>query len=110
MYEQVGHTPEGQEAMRLPVGAGIAGAAFTSEQTVYCPDCSADDRFKELPRGHRSGSIVCVPVMRTGEVTGVLSVWSTWKDSFRLAERLYFEALAAAIASLEVFEQQPERA
>lgn len=29
-----------------------------------------------------------------------------WKDRFWLTERLYFEALAAAIGSLEVFEQE----
>jgi GAF domain-containing protein len=110
MHEQVGHTPEGQAAMRLPIGSGIAGAAFTSEETVYCPDCSDDARFRDLPQGHRQGSIVCVPIKRGGDVTGVLSVWSTWENAFWLGDTLYFEALAAAIASLEVFEQEPERA
>jgi GAF domain-containing protein len=111
MYEQVGHTPEGQAAMRLPIGSGIAGAAFTSEETIYCPDCSKDDRFRDLPEGgHRQGSIVCVPIKRRGEVTGVLSVWSTWETAFWLGDTLYFEALAAAIASLEVFEHEPEQA
>lgn len=104
MYEQVGHTPEGQAAMRLPVGSGIAGQAFTSAKTVYCPDCSSDARFQTLPQGHREGSIVCVPIQRGGETTGVLSVWSTCEGAFWLAERLYFEALAAAIGSLEAFE------
>jgi GAF domain-containing protein len=105
MYEQVGHTPEGQAAMRLPIGGGIAGQAFTSGVTIYSPDCSKDARFRDLPHGHSEGSIVCVPIQRGGETTGVLSVWSTWKDAFWLAERLYFEALAAAIGSLEAFEE-----
>jgi hypothetical protein len=105
MHEQVGHTPEGQAAMRLPIGSGIAGKAFANEETIYCPDCSTDDRFQAVPEGHRNGSIVCVPIKRAGETTGVLSVWSTWKDAFWLTDRLYFEALAAAIGSLEVFEE-----
>lgn len=106
MYLQVGHTPEGQQAMRLAIGAGAAGTAFAKGETVYCRDCATDSVFAPLPRGHNEGSIVCVPIRRAGETTGVLSVWSTWKDRFWLTERLYFEALAAAIGSLEVFEQE----
>jgi GAF domain-containing protein len=108
MYEQVGHTPEGQGAARLPIGSGIAGNAYTTGETIYCADCATDQRFRDLPHGHRQGSIVCAPIQRAGETTGVLSVWSTLEDAFWLTERLYFEALAAAIGSLEAFEQPSE--
>lgn len=55
MHVQVGHTPEGQAAMRLPVGAGAAGTAFTSGETVYCRDCATDPVFAPVRHGHAEG-------------------------------------------------------
>jgi GAF domain-containing protein len=104
MYEQVGHTPEGQAAMALPIGAGIAGKVFTEGQAIYSADVDKDQRFQAVEHGKASGSIVCIPIGRGGGVTGVLSVLSTGKNAFRFPEILYFEALASAIGAIEVLE------
>jgi GAF domain-containing protein len=105
MCEQVGHTPEGQELMRLPIGSGLAGRAFTTGSLVYSPDVDADDRFEAVEMGAARGSIACAPIERAREVSGVLSVMSTCKDAFWASELRYFEALAAAIAAIETLEQ-----
>lgn len=104
MYEQVGHTPEGQAAMRLPIGGGFAGMAFTSGDLVESGDLQADDRLHQVEKSKARGSIVCAPITRGTETTGVLSILSTCKDAFGLPDFLYFEALAAAIGALEVQE------
>ncbi len=107
MYEQVGHTPEGQQAMSLPIGAGAAGQAFVREETVYEANIATSEIFHPIPQGSKGGSLACVPIKRGGEVTGVLSVLSTSKDAFRFPELLYFEALASAIGAIEVLEKNP---
>lgn len=106
MCEQVGHTPEGQAAMRLPIGAGLAGRAFTNGEFVYSADVRSDPRFAAVEKGSARGSIACAPIVRGGETTGVLSVMSTCKDAFWPSEQRYFEALAAAIAGIEILEQR----
>lgn len=104
MYEQVGHSPEGQTKMRLPIGSGLAGKAFVDGEWVYSPNCEIDERFQNVEKGKAQGSIACAPIVRAGQVTGVLSVMSTCQDAFWLSERRYFEALAAAIAAIETLE------
>lgn len=105
MHEQVGHTPEGQHALSLPIGSGSAGRAFVEKETVYEPDIETSEIFQRVPTGARRGSIACVPIRR-GEsaVTGVLSVLSTSANAFRYPEMLYFEALASAIGAVEIIE------
>jgi GAF domain-containing protein len=105
MYEQVGHTPEGQRAMSLPIGSGSAGQAFVRKEAVYEADIETSSVFQPVPHGSHRGSIACVPIRRgEGVVTGVLSVLSTSTDAFRFPELLYFEALASAIGAIEVLE------
>jgi hypothetical protein len=107
MYEQVGHTPEGQQAMSLPIGSGAAGRAFARDETIYESDIATSQVFDPIPVGSERGSIACVPIKRGTEITGVLSVLSTSKDAFRFPELLYFEALASAIGAIEVVEKNP---
>lgn len=105
MYQQVGHTPEGQAAMRLPIGGGLAGRAYATGDLVWTHDCRNDERFQDVELSRADGAIVCAPIRRAGQVTGVLSVMSNWKGVFWLPERLYFEGLAAAIAAAETLEE-----
>jgi GAF domain-containing protein len=111
MYEQVGHTPEGQAAMRLPIGGGLAGRAYTNGEWVESPNVEADKSFQPVEKSKAKGSIACVPIIRPGgQTTGVLSVMSSCQDAFWRSEQRYFEALAAAIAAIETLEQHREPA
>jgi len=111
MYQQVGHSPEGQEKMRLPVGVGAAGRAFESLATVLVDDIAEDARYHQILGGAEEGSALCAPILRGSSVTGVLSVLSSRKNAFWIAEQRYIETLAAAIGALEIFEeiQGPEQ-
>lgn len=104
MYEQVGHSEEGQAGLRLPIGSGIAGKAFIDRKPISVPDCEADARFQHVEKGKASGSLACVPIMRGEQCTGVLSVLCTRKNAFYPEDVRYFEAVAAAVAALETFE------
>jgi GAF domain-containing protein len=105
MYEQVGHTPEGQEALRLKVGGSMAGTAFVDQEPVASGNCEEEAAFQEVEKSKATGSLACVPIMRGVRVTGVLSVLATWDDAFWFSEIVYFEALAGAIAALETLEE-----
>jgi GAF domain-containing protein len=105
MYEQIGHSPEGQAAMRLPVGIGAAGLAYDSGDTVFVADISADPRYQRIERGQTEGSALCAPIKRGSHVTGVLSVLSNRQNAFWITERRYVEALARAIGALEILEE-----
>jgi GAF domain-containing protein len=104
MYEQVGHTEEGQAALRLRIGGSLAGKAFSDKETVYRPRCEDDPLFQPVEQSKATGSIACIPITRGGGATGVLSVLSTCEHAFWLGVITYLEALAAAIGSLEAHE------
>ncbi len=105
MYEQVGHTEEGSEALRLRIGGSIAGKAFSDAEMIYRQSCRDDPIFQRVEHSKAAGSLVCIPILRQGNATGVLSVLSSWENAFGLGQITYMEALAAAIGSLEAFEK-----
>lgn len=105
MYEQVGHSEEGQRNMRLPVGAGLAGRAFTEKRPVWTDELDSDPQFQRVEKSHASGSLACVPIVRGEQCTGVLSVLCTRPEAFWDPDIIYFECLAGAIAALETLEE-----
>lgn len=66
------------EQLRLPNSAGIAGAVFTSGQSINIPYAYADLRFNpsfDRQTGFFTRSILCVPVVnKVGETIGVTQV------------------------------------
>ncbi|MCM2257888.1 MAG: GAF domain-containing protein [Vicinamibacteria bacterium] len=63
---------EGLSQIRFPSHMGIAGAVFTTGQTINIPDAYADSRFNpEVDRktGYRTRSILCMPVVNRKGVT-----------------------------------------
>lgn len=101
MYEQVGHTEEGQAALRLRIGGSLAGKAFADCETLYRDKCEDDPLFQDVEQTKAHGSLACMPIMLGGKATGVLSVLSSWENAFWLSEITYFEALAASLGSIE---------
>jgi GAF domain-containing protein len=110
MYEQVGHTEEGQRELKLIVGASAAGKAFAEERVFESSDCANDPEFQKIEKGHATGSIICIPIYQGTRVTGVFSVLATWPDAFWVSDRTYFDALASAIGALEAFEGEESAA
>jgi len=66
------------QQLRLPNSDGIAGAVFTSGQSINIPYAYADLRFNpgyDRQTGFFTRSILCVPVSnKTGEIIGVTQV------------------------------------
>jgi adenylate cyclase len=52
--------------IRIPSSAGIAGACFTSGETINIPDSYADPRFNpavDKKTGYHTRTILCMPVV-----------------------------------------------
>ena len=64
--------------IRLPNHVGIAGAVFTSGETVNIPYAYADLRFNpafDKQTGYFTRSILCVPIVnKAGKIIGVTQV------------------------------------
>ncbi|MDD5557053.1 MAG: SpoIIE family protein phosphatase [bacterium] len=64
-----------QNGFRLKMGQGIAGWVAQHGEPLLVPDVRADDRFYSVPDevlGHRTRSMLCVPLQAQGRTFGVL--------------------------------------
>ena len=83
---------------RIPYGKGVCGTAWERRQTVIVPDV-------ELFPGHiacssASRSEIVVPLLRGGEVLGVLDIDSRELATFDTEDAAGLEPLAARLAAL----------
>ena len=81
--------------VRIQVGRGVCGTAAARCQTVIVPD------VREFP-GHiacdaASRSEIVVPLLRDGQVVGVLDLDSPEPDRFGDDERVLLERIAATL-------------
>lgn len=80
---------------RIALGKGVCGSAWKEARTLVVPD------VEQFP-GHiacssLSRSEIVVPVIRNGEVLGVLDVDSELLNHFDETDRQYLEAIVASI-------------
>jgi adenylate cyclase len=92
----------GEERIRIPASAGIAGAAFTSGEVLNVPRAYADPRFNpEVDRisGFRTRNMLNVPIVdRSGERLGVIQVLNKRGGSFTQHDIRRLKAFSADIA------------
>ena len=103
----------GENVIRFPANAGIAGTVFTTGETVNIPDVYEDDRFnKEVDRktGYRTTSMLCIQVTtKTGVPLGVMQVLNkkagpfTNMDEQRL--RAFCSQTSIAIENAQLFDE-----
>jgi adenylate cyclase len=103
----------GENVIRFPANAGIAGTVFTTGETVNIPDVYKDKRFnKEVDRktGYRTTSMLCIQVMtKTGVPLGVMQVLNkqsgpfTEMDEQRL--RAFCSQTSIAIENAQLFDE-----
>ncbi len=88
--------------IRLPNGAGIAGAVFTSGKSVNIPHAYADLRFNpsfDKQTGFFTRSILCVPVTnKDGKVIGVTQVLNKRGGPFTTEDESRLKAFTAQVA------------
>jgi len=94
---------QGASEIRIPIGAGIAGAVATTGQAIRIPDAYADPRFNrrvDLDTGYHTKSILAVPMLNTrGEVVGVLQAINRKDGTFTAEDEELLGALAGPAAS-----------
>lgn len=101
LYTQIGQGL-GASQIRLPNTAGIAGAVFTSGQSVNIPHAYADLRFNpsfDKQTGFFTRSILCVPVTnKAGKVIGVTQVLNKRGGAFTPEDEARLKAFTSQIS------------
>jgi signal transduction histidine kinase len=73
---------DGSRTALLPAGQGIAGRALRERHTQIVRDVSADRDYFAVPWLADTRVEVCIPVLRAGEVLGILDLQSPDPDAF----------------------------
>ena len=92
----------GSSEIRFPNDRGIAGAVFTSGETINIPHAYADLRFNpavDRQTGFFTRSILCVPVTsKTGRIIGVTQVLNKRGGSFTPEDESRLKAFSAQVS------------
>jgi adenylate cyclase len=101
LWSRVAQGSERKE-IRLPSYGGLAGAAFTSGETLNIVDAYADARFNpEFDRqtGFKTRSILCMPLAdRLGQPIGVMQVLNKAGGPFTVLDETRLKAFSAQAA------------
>lgn len=89
--------PAATEHARIPVGAGICGAAAATGETIVVDDVNADPRYLACFINTRAE--IVVPIVADGVVHGEIDIDSDHRGAFGPADRDFLEALAARLAN-----------
>ncbi|MBF0147396.1 MAG: GAF domain-containing protein [Magnetococcales bacterium] len=88
--------------IRLPNHVGIAGAVFTSGETINIPYAYADLRFNpafDKKTGYFTRSIICIPVVnKEGRTIGVTQMLNKKGGSFNQEDESRLKAFTAQVA------------
>ena len=91
-----------QTEIRVPAGAGLAGAAFRAGEVLDIPDAYADPRFNrtvDKETGFRTRNLLCVPLIdRSGVRLGVVQVLNKRGGPFTAVDIRRLKAFSAQIA------------
>ena len=86
--------------IRIPVGRGVCGTTVEKKETIIVEDVHAFPGH--IACDSASNSEIVIPIMKDGEVFGVLDVDSPIFNRFSSIEKQYLEAVVAIIeASLQ---------
>ncbi len=100
LWSKVAH---GTERLRVPLGAGIAGAVAATGLAIRIADAYADGRFNpdvDRATGYRTRTLLAVPMRNTrGEVVGVLEALNRRDGAFGADDEELLSALAGPAAS-----------
>ncbi len=84
-------------AVSLRKGEGVAGKVLETGKTLYLPDVTRDEDFKD--KGTRQvGSLACVPIISEGACIGVMNFRDSTPRSFGPNELRFFELIADQIS------------
>jgi len=83
--------------VRIPLGKGVCGTSAQQRETIVVPD------VHQFP-GHiacdaNSASEIVIPLIKNGQLLGVLDIDSPIKDRFTETDRIYLEKFAEQLAA-----------
>ncbi len=90
--------PEATQHTRIPIGAGVCGAAAASGRTEIVPDVSRDPRY--LACFPSTKSEIVVPIHAGGKVVGEIDIDGKELGAFSRADQVFLEAVALLLAPL----------
>jgi len=88
--------PEATEHVRIPIGAGICGAAAASGRTEVVDDVNADSRYLACFVSTRSE--IVAPISYRGRVVGEIDIDSDEPAAFAEADSEFLERVALLIS------------
>jgi L-methionine (R)-S-oxide reductase len=89
--------PQATEHVRIPVGAGICGAAAASGKTELVDDVGSDPRYLACFPSTRSE--IVVPIVYEGRVVGEIDIDSDRPAAFTAADREFLERVALLVSA-----------
>jgi L-methionine (R)-S-oxide reductase len=89
--------PEATQHTRIPIGAGVCGAAAASGRTEVVPDVTRDPRYLACFPSTRSE--IVVPIRSGDQVLGEIDIDSTAPAAFSRADQEFLEAVAGLLAA-----------
>lgn len=90
--------PDATQHTRIPIGAGVCGAAAASGRTEVVPDVAKDPRYLACFPSTRSE--IVVPIRSGDRVLGEIDIDSTTPAAFSRADQEFLEAVAGLLAAL----------
>lgn len=90
--------PQATEHTRIPIGAGVCGAAARSGKTEIVPDVSQDPRY--LACFAHTRSEIVVPIFAAGSVVGEIDIDGDQLNAFSNEDRTFLEKVAEMLAPL----------
>lgn len=90
--------PAPTEHVRIPIGAGICGAAAATGETIVVEDVNADPRYLACFINTRAE--IVVPIVAADGVRGEIDIDSDHRGAFGPADREFLEALASRLAGV----------
>ncbi|HDM32642.1 MAG TPA: GAF domain-containing protein, partial [Deltaproteobacteria bacterium] len=87
----------GGSPVSLKKGEGVAGKVLETGKTLYLPDVTRDENFKD--KGTKQvGSLACVPIISEGSCIGVMNFRDNIPRSFGPNELRFFELISDQIS------------
>lgn len=90
--------PSATQHTRIPLGAGICGAAAWEKKTIVVQDVSADPRYLQCFLNTRSEMVV--PILRDGAALAEIDIDSDRVGAFTETDRVFLESVASDLADI----------
>lgn len=91
--------PTASQHVRIPEGMGICGLSANEGKTVIVPDVRSEPGYLACFINTRSE--IVVPILKDGEIIGVLDIDSDEVDPFNEEDQKFLEKIVARLAEKE---------